>query len=102
MDNVIDLAVGFDQKEAVAYHTFVQSIIEKTSIPVRFMPLNSKSLIDYDEVHTDGSNDFIYTRFLVPYFKFLCSGRYFDLSLKLQWLFCIHFSKFFYLDAFST
>ena len=29
MDNVIDLAVGFDQKEAVAYHTFVQSIIDK-------------------------------------------------------------------------
>ena len=31
MDNVIDLAVGFDQKEAVAYHTFVQRL-EKTSI----------------------------------------------------------------------
>ena len=67
MGNVIDLAVGFDQREAVAYHTFVQSVLEKSSIPVRFMPLNSKSLIDYDEAHTDGSNDFIYTRFLVPY-----------------------------------
>ena len=44
MDNVVDLAVGFDQKEAVAYHTFVQSIIEKASIPVRFMPLSMKSL----------------------------------------------------------
>ena len=35
MDNVIDLVVGFDQKEAVAYHTFVQSVLEKSSIPVR-------------------------------------------------------------------
>ena len=67
MDNVIDLAVGFDQREAVAYHTFVQSVIEKSSIPVRFMPLNLKSLLSYDEPHTDGSNNFIYTRFLVPY-----------------------------------
>ena len=67
MNNVIDLAVGFDQKEAVAYHTFVQSIIEKASIPVRFMPLSMKSLSGYSEEHTDGSNDFIYTRFLVPY-----------------------------------
>ena len=66
MDNLIDLAVGFDQKEAVAYHTFVQSILDKTSIPVRFMPLNMKSLLGYSEVHTDGSNEFIYSRFLVP------------------------------------
>ncbi len=67
MCNIIDLAVGFDQREAVAYHTFVQSVVEKSSIPVRFMPLNSKSLSGYNEVHTDGSNEFIYTRFLVPY-----------------------------------
>ena len=67
MNNVIDLVIGFDQKEAVAYHTFVQSIIEKASIPVRFMPLSMKSLSNYSEEHTDGSNDFIYTRFLVPY-----------------------------------
>ncbi len=67
MANVIDLAVGFDQREAVAYHTFVQSVLEKSSIPVRFLPLNSKSLLGYNKAHTDGSNDFIYTRFLVPY-----------------------------------
>ena len=42
MDDIIDLAVGFDQREAVAYHTFVQSVIENASIPVRFMPLNTK------------------------------------------------------------
>jgi hypothetical protein len=67
MDKFIDLAVGFDQREAVAYHTFVQSVIEKASIPVRFMPLNVKSLSGYKEVHSDGSNEFIYSRFLVPY-----------------------------------
>ena len=67
MDDIIDLVVGFDQKEAVAYHTFVQSVIENASIPVRFMPLDIKLLKMYNETHTDGSNKFIYSRFLVPY-----------------------------------
>ena len=67
MDDIIDVAVGFDQREAVAYHTFVQSVIENASIPVRFMPLDIKSLKTYNETHTDGSNEFIYARFLVPY-----------------------------------
>ena len=44
MGDIIDLVVGFDQKEAVAYHTFVQSVIENASNSVRFMPLNIKSL----------------------------------------------------------
>ena len=67
MDNIADIVVGFDQREAVAYHTFVQSIIDNSSIPVRFLPLNIQALSNYKEVHKDGSNDFIYSRFLVPY-----------------------------------
>ena len=67
MGDIIDLVVGFDQKEAVAYHTFVQSVIENTSNPVRFMPLNIKSLKEYSEKHNDGSNEFVYSRFLVPH-----------------------------------
>ena len=67
MNEIIDLAVGFDQREAVAYHTFVQSVVEKSSIPVRFLPLNINSLSSYSETHSDGSNDFIYSRFLVPF-----------------------------------
>jgi lipopolysaccharide biosynthesis glycosyltransferase len=45
----------------------MQSIIEKSSIPVRFTPLALNTLKDYTETHTDGSNSFIYSRFLVPY-----------------------------------
>ena len=67
MDDIADIVVGFDQNESVAYHTFVQSVIEKSSIPARFMPLNIGSLTNYKETHKDGSNDFIYSRFLVPY-----------------------------------
>lgn len=59
---MIDIVVGFDQREAVAYHTFCQSVISRTSQPVRFTPLVAHGL----EGRKDGSNDFIYSRFLVP------------------------------------
>ncbi len=63
----IRLTVGFDQREAVAFHTFSQSVLEKSSLPVQIMPLARQSLKGYVEAHTDGSNDFIYSRFLTPY-----------------------------------
>lgn len=61
------IVVGFDQKEAVAYHTFCQSVIEKTSLPVQFTPLILNTISDYVGVRTDGSNSFTYSRFLTPY-----------------------------------
>ena len=67
MNEIIDIVVGFDDREAIAYHTFVQSVIENSTLPTRFLPLNNTSLNGYTEVHKDGSNNFIYTRFLVPY-----------------------------------
>ena len=67
MSEIVDIVVGFDQREAVAYHTFAQSVIEKSTIPVRFLPLSISSLSNYNERHNDGSNDFIYSRFLVPH-----------------------------------
>lgn len=65
--NKITLVVGFDQREAVAYHTFCQSVLEKSSLPVQFIPLAENTLVGYKETHTDGSNKFIYSRFLTPY-----------------------------------
>ena len=67
MSEIVDIVVGFDQREAVAYHTFTQSIIEKSTMTVRFLALSINSLSNYNERHKDGSNDFIYSRFLVPY-----------------------------------
>jgi lipopolysaccharide biosynthesis glycosyltransferase len=59
--------VGFDQRESVSYHTFCQSIIEKSSVQISFTPLALNTLKTYQEKHTDQSNDFIYSRFLTPY-----------------------------------
>ena len=59
----INMVVGFDQRESIAYHTFTQSIMEKSSLPVSFIPLAINTLKGYHETHTDKSNDFIYSRF---------------------------------------
>ncbi len=60
--------VGYDPREAVAYHVCVQSIIDNCApenrIRLQFTPVTGE--------RRDGSNDFIYARFLVPY---LCGWR---------------------------
>ena len=65
--NKINLIVGFDQREAIAYHVFCQTIIDRATLPVQFLPLAENMLNEYKEVHTDGGNKFIYSRFLTPY-----------------------------------
>ena len=67
MVDSVKIFVGFDQRESVAYHTFCQSLIENSSIPIQITPLAINTLKDYKETHTDHSNDFIYSRFLTPY-----------------------------------
>ena len=62
-----NIFVGFDQKEAIAYHTFVQSLIERSSIPLSITPLSENNLNIYNETHSDGTNKFTYSRFLVPF-----------------------------------
>ncbi len=67
MSKLLKIFIGFDQKEAVAYHTFVQSLIENSTIPLSIVPLADNNLNIYSENHTDGTNKFTYSRFLVPY-----------------------------------
>ncbi len=63
----INLVVGFDQREAIAYHVFCQSVIDHSTLPVQIMPLSLNMIRNYSELHKDGSNTFIYSRFLTPY-----------------------------------
>ena len=65
--NKAKIFIGFDQREACAYHTFVQSLINHSSIPLDITPLCLKSLVGYKEFHRDGGNDFVYSRFLSPF-----------------------------------
>lgn len=63
----IPIFVGYDPREAVAYHVCVNSIIRHSSQPVAIVPVALNLFEDYTETHTDGSNQFIYSRFLVPH-----------------------------------
>ena len=67
MDSLIKFVVGFDQRESVAYHVFCQSVMDHSSMPVSFLPLGPSIQSIYTETHSDGSNKFIYTRFLTPF-----------------------------------
>ena len=63
----IPIFIGYDPREAIAYHTCANSIIRQSSKPVAIIPLALNLFNDYTETHTDGSNQFIYSRFLVPH-----------------------------------
>ena len=63
---MIKIFIGYDTKETVAYHVCSNSIIRHATQPIALMPLSLSLLSTYNETHNDGSNDFIYTRFLIP------------------------------------
>jgi len=65
----IPVYIGFDQVESVTFHTLAHSIISRASVPVSIIPIK-RSL--FKEFHTrkldpKQSNEFSFTRFLVPY-----------------------------------
>jgi len=63
----IPVFIGYDPREAIAFHVCANSIIRHASQPVAIIPVALNLFQDYTETHTDGSNHFIYTRFLIPY-----------------------------------
>lgn len=62
---MIPLFIGYDQREAATYHVLCQSVLNTATVPVSFVPLHSPMLQDFDG-QQDGTNAFIYSRFLVP------------------------------------
>ena len=68
MAHAIPFYVGYDPREAACYHVFTQSVLERSSVPVAFHPLH-RPLIDNFDGQRDGTNAFIYSRFLIPYLQ---------------------------------
>lgn len=64
---MIPIFIGYDPREAIVFHVCSNSIIRHASQPVSIIPLALNLFKDYEETHKDGSNAFIYSRFLVPY-----------------------------------
>ena len=69
MANTLDIYIGFDRNEIVSYHVLCQSILEKSSRPVRFTPLNLRNLSGCFSRDRNAlqSTEFSFSRFLVPY-----------------------------------
>lgn len=61
---MIRVFVGYDPREASAYHTFCDSVLRRASQPVSFVPL-TPGLCGVTQ--RDASNTFGYSRFLVPW-----------------------------------
>jgi hypothetical protein len=66
---VLDVYIGYDRQEVVAYHVLAQSLLERSSRPVRLTPVNLASLAGVfarDAVATQ-STEFSFSRFLTPW-----------------------------------
>lgn len=68
MSHAIPFYIGFDPREAACFHVFCESVLERASVPVAFHPLHKPMLSGFDG-QRDGTNAFIYSRFLVPYLQ---------------------------------
>lgn len=64
---MIRLFHGFDPREEVGTHTFCSSVIHHASEPVAMIPLHLPMLPEYKGGQRDGTNAFIYSRFLIPH-----------------------------------
>lgn len=64
---MIPIFIGYDPRESVAYHVCSNSLLRHSSQPLALTPLALQNLGQYAESHHDGSNQFIYSRFLVPH-----------------------------------
>jgi len=62
---LIILFVGYDERESVVFHTFNQSVLDHTTYPVSITPLHESMLGCFDG-QRDGTNRFVYSRYLVP------------------------------------
>ena len=85
--DVIKVFIGYDHVESVAWHTMAASIYRQSSRPVAIVPVNLANLKEIFNRPRDPkqSNEFSFSRFLVPY---LCNyegqGIFFDCDQMLR------------------
>lgn len=63
---MIPIFIGYDAREAIAFHVCSNSLLRLATEPLAITPLALQNLGQYQERHADGSNQFIYSRFLIP------------------------------------
>lgn len=67
--NSLKVCIGYDHREAIAYHVLAHSIMRRASRPVSIQPINLQQLrnVFTRERSPMQSTDFTYARFLTPY-----------------------------------
>ena len=79
--------IGYDPVETVAWHTMAHSIFSRSSRPVAIIPINISNLRAIYRRQRDPkqSNEFSFTRFLVPYLNgFEGLAVFFDCDMLLR------------------
>jgi hypothetical protein len=79
--------IGYDPVETVAWHTFAHSILRQSSIPVALVPVNLRNLGGIYTRARDPkqSNEFSFTRFLVPHLSgYSGLSVFFDCDMLLR------------------
>ena len=69
-DNLVRIFIGYDYRERAATNILIDSLYQKSSIPLCITPVVTsqlESLGIYNRAKSKQSTDFSFTRFLVPY-----------------------------------
>lgn len=66
---LLKIFIGFDQVESVAWHTMVHSLLARSTRPIAIIPVKLANLKEIFTRERDPkqSNEFSFSRFLVPY-----------------------------------
>lgn len=86
-NQVLKIYIGYDPVESIAWHVMAHSIFSRSSKPVALIPLNLENLKDIYTRDRDPkqSNEFSYTRFLVPYLNdYKDYALFFDCDMMLR------------------
>ncbi len=84
---LLKIFIGFDPVESVAWHTMAHSILTRSSVPVAIIPVNITNFKDVYVRERDPkqSNEFSFTRFLVPYLSnYEGLAAFFDCDMLLR------------------
>lgn len=84
---ILKIFIGYDPVESVAWHTMAHSIFSRSSVPVAIIPVNLANLkkIYTRERDPKQSNEFSFTRFLVPYLSdYEGWAAFFDCDMMLR------------------
>ena len=85
MEKTLNIFIGYDSREKIAFHVLSQSIIANSTIPVKITPINLINIKKFyrrpkSKLH---STEFSISRFLTPY---LSSFKGFSLYLDCDFI----------------